>query len=448
MHTLDQLRTGQLAGLQRLDLACGLTEFPTEIFSLADSLEVLNLSGNALSALPADLPRLRKLRVLFCSDNQFTAVPEVLGQCPRLSMVGFKANRLHSLPAAALPPALRWLILTDNQLRSLPAALGACAELQKLMLAGNQLRSLPETLAACTRLELLRIADNQLPELPAWLLTLPRLAWLAYAGNPFSEPAEAAALAENTARPIAWPHLTVQRKLGEGASGVIYQARWQRPAGPPLPVAVKLFKGTRTSDGLPGSEMVACLSAGAHPHLIGVEGKISYHPAGTAGLVLHLVAPAFRDLGGPPSLATCTRDVYAPGTSFSLEVVLRIARGIASAARHLHTRGLMHGDLYAHNILATEAGACLLGDFGAACFFALNEPETARALQRLEVRAFACLLEDLLVHCAAPAASLGTVRALHALQRQCAQPTVGSRPLFAEIEQILEEVAAGISQVS
>ncbi|WP_375433958.1 leucine-rich repeat-containing protein kinase family protein [uncultured Hymenobacter sp.] len=436
MHTLEQLRTGQLAGIQRLDLSGHLTEFPTEIFSLADSLEILNLSGNALSTLPDDLPRLHNLRVLFCSDNQFTSVPEVLGQCPQLGMVGFKANQIHTLPAAALTPALRWLILTDNQLRELPEEIGACTAMQKLMLAGNQLRHLPESMAALTNLELLRIADNQFTELPAWLLALPRLSWLAYAGNPFSASAEAAAVASTTTNSIAWRSLSMQQKLGEGASGMIYQAQWQRPAGVLQPVAVKLFKGARTSDGLPGSEMAACLSAGLHPNLIAVEGKVSNHPNGTDGLVLQLIAPEFRNLGGPPSLASCTRDVYAAGTSFSLDVVLRIARSIASAAQHLHSRGIMHGDLYAHNILTTAAGQCLLGDFGAACFFSPDEPEIALALQRLEVRAFACLLEDLLTHCAEPDTS-ATVQALQNLQQQCAQPAVLTRPLFTEIQAAL-----------
>ena len=59
--TLAALRSGELSGIKRLDLACGLQEFPPEIYALADSLEVLNLSGNALSTLPDDLPRLMKL---------------------------------------------------------------------------------------------------------------------------------------------------------------------------------------------------------------------------------------------------------------------------------------------------------------------------------------------------------------------------------------------------
>ena len=329
MHTLDQLRAGQLHGLKRLNLSTGLTEFPREIFALADTLEVLNLSSNALCFLPDELPYLHKLKVLFCSNNQFTEVPAVLGQCPNLSMIGFKANRIRTLPGAALPPLLRWLILTDNQLEELPAEIGNCAQLQKLMLAGNRLAALPATLANCTNLELLRIAANQLPELPPWLLALPRLAWLAYAGNPFAERAEAAALARHPIQAIDWEELTLEQQLGEGASGVIYRARRQYPS--PSEVAVKLFKGAVTSDGLPHSEMAACISAGAHPHLIAVQGRIAHHPAGAEGLVLDLIAPAFGNLAGPPSLASCTRDVYAASTEFQLEVALRIASGIANA---------------------------------------------------------------------------------------------------------------------
>ena len=444
MHTLAQLRRGQLAGATRLDLAENLTEFPREIFDLADSLEILNLSGNALAALPDDLPRLRKLQVIFCSANQFTTLPAVLGQCPQLRMVGFKANQIRTLPAAALPPALRWLILTDNQLASLPPEIGDCQHLQKLLLAGNQLTTLPATLAGCARLELLRIAANQLAELPAWLLALPRLSWLAYAGNPFCAGAEAAAGARHPIATIPWAQLRVRQQLGEGASGVIYQAGWQRGAARPQEeVAVKLFKGAVTSDGLPHSEMAACISAGPHPNLIAVKGKIGQHPAGAEGLVLALIDPAFRNLAGPPSLASCTRDVYAPGTTLGLAAALRLARGVAAAAAHLHARAIMHGDLYAHNILCTAAGDALLGDFGAACFFDPADRPTAQALQRLEVRAFGCLLEELLAHC--PEA--GAAPDLAALQRRCAQPAVAARPLFAEIEQELAACQAQLLAV-
>lgn len=442
MYTLSLLRSGKLAGSRRLDLSCGLDQFPAEIYDLADTLEILNLSGNALSSLPDDLTRLHKLRVIFCSDNRFTAVPEVLGACPNLEMVGFKANRISHLSAAALPEQLRWLILTDNQLDGLPAELGQRTRLQKLMLAGNRLQRLPEEMAACQRLELLRISANRFESLPEWLLTLPRLAWLAFAGNPCSDEDEAAALAVQAIPPVDWAELELQHKLGEGASGIIHQAAWRRAPDGVTSVAVKLFKGSVTSDGLPRSEKAACIAAGSHPNMIAVAGKISGHPEGKSGLVMALVDASFGNLAGPPSLDSCTRDIYPEATRFSLPVVLSMAQGIAAAAERLHDRGIMHGDLYAHNMLWNGRGDCLLGDFGAASFIPRANGQRAEALQRIEVRAFACWLEELLERCDAAPDSLGKLKEL---QQCCAQADVGARPLFAAIRQALAEAALGLN---
>lgn len=427
MDTLERLRSGQLTGIKRLDLSCGLTQFPEEIFDLADSLEVLNLTGNALSCLPDDLHRLTNLRVLFCSENRFTELPACIGQCSQLQIVGFKANRIQEVPAAALPPSLRWLILTDNCIESLPEALGDCYALQKLMLAGNQLQQLPASLVRCERLELVRIAANRLTELPDWLLKLPALAWLAYAGNPLPT-----FHAETPIRQIPWPQLQLQQQLGEGASGVIQQAIWQAPDHPPSEVAVKLYKGSITSDGSPLNEMAACIAAGVHPQLIEVLGQIAEHPQAQAGLVMHLIAPDFINLAGPPSLASCSRDVYADNRVFAPAVALRLARGIASVAEHLHACGLSHGDLYGHNILWHANGECLLGDFGAASFHPAANDEQAQALERIEVRAFGILLGELLER------SQVTDSALLDLQRDCVQPDVMARPSFKQVVQALQ----------
>ena len=429
-----------MAGSKRLDMSCGLKQFPDEIYDLADSLEILNLSGNALSSLPHDLARLHKLRVIFCSDNRFTHVPEVLGECPQLEMIGFKANQIRHFPAASLPGTLRWLIFTDNQLGELPAELGQCSRMQKLMLAGNQLQRLPDEMAALQQLELLRISANRFDALPEWLLTLPRLAWLAFAGNPFSDVGESAAMAKHVTNPIDWTELDLQHKLGEGASGIIHRAAWRRAPGSVTPVAVKLFKGSVTSDGLPRSEKAACISAGEHPNLIAVTGRISGHPEGTTGLVLSLIDPDFKNLAGPPSLESCTRDIYPDDTRFSVSTALSMALGIAAAAEQLHERGIMHGDLYAHNMLWNGRGDCLLGDFGAASFTPRENVRQSLALEGIEVRAFACLLEELLDRCTVEPESLHILEKLHTLQQRCAQAKIKARPLFAEIRQFLGEL--------
>ena len=102
----------------------------------------------------------------------------------------------------------------------------------------------------------------------------------------------------------------------------------------------------------------------------------------------------------------------------------------------------MHGDLYAHNILVNESGHSLLGDFGAASSYDLNDSIAGLALERLEVRAFGCLLEDLLDRCQVPgdeAEKLAIYR-LDKLRKDCLQNIPAARPLLSKIDRILAEI--------
>ncbi|QXC32788.1 leucine-rich repeat-containing protein kinase family protein [Aeromonas sp. FDAARGOS 1407] len=439
MHTLEQLRSGALSGARHLKISENLAVFPPEILSLKETLEVLDLTGNQLSTLPDELAGFSKLRIIFCSENRFTELPEVLGRCPALTMVGFKANRIARVSAKSLPASLRWLILTDNAIESLPDELGQCDGLQKLMLAGNRLTALPETLANCRRLELLRIAANQLEAFPEWLLSLPRLTWLAYSGNPFSDALESRMAASAQVADIRWHELALGEPLGQGASGVIHGASWN--GGERQAVAVKLFKGAVTSDGLPRCEMTASLAAGNHPNLVEVVGRVADHPSGIPALVMGLIDPAFANLAGPPSLESCTRDIYAADLRFTLPGMMALVRGIASVARHLHGAGIMHGDLYGHNMLYAAAPCgevrVLLSDFGAASFYERADQTRAFGLERLEVRAFGCLLEELLARCEADEAGLAS---LHRLKAACLAEQPQVRPDFAHICTVLDEI--------
>jgi Protein kinase domain/Leucine Rich repeats (2 copies) len=437
LNTLEQLRSGALRGRQRLTLRAGLRELPDEIYTLADTLEELDLSGNELDDLPADLAKLHRLRVIFCSNNRFTRLPEVLGRCPALEMIGFKANQIDEVPAAALPPQLRWLILTDNHITALPDELGRRPRLQKVALAGNRLTALPASLAACERLELLRISANRLDGLPDWLLALPRLTWLAHGGNPFSAAHEADALQHAAMPQVPWHELDIQALLGEGASGHIYRATRSGDA-----VALKVFKGEVTSDGLPATELAACLQAGSHPQLIPAIGRLSGHPAGADGLLMPLVGPEFRTLAGPPSLASCTRDVYDPALRLTSQAALALAAGIASALAHLHERGLSHGDLYAHNILHDGSGQARLGDFGAASFLGSVPAHQAVRLRALDVRALGCLLGELVVCSEEVTPQLASVSAL---AQACLQADADRRPSAEDVAQRLLAQAAGLT---
>ena len=447
MHTLEQLRSGALAGVRRLDLSCGLQSLPPEVLDLADSLEVLNLSNNQLTTLPHDLARLHRLKVIFCSDNAFTHLPEVLGACPALEMVGFKANGITTVPGASLPPTLRWLTLTDNAITALPRELGERPALQKLLLAGNQLRTVPPSLAGAAQLELVRLAANHLDALPGWLTALPRLSWLALAGNPLGWDAPAGVGFEPMGAPlptIPWSQLQVAGLLGEGASGLIYRVQ-RTGAGDDM--ALKLIKGAVTSDGLPEHEVAACLAAGPHAALCTPHAELSGHPDGTRGMLLPLVAPHYQNLAAPPSLQSCTRDVYPAGLHLPMSVVLRLAGRMAAALAHLHQRGVLHGDVYAHNILWDPAtGEAVLSDLGAATLLPTGQPTLRRALQALDVRAFGVLLQELLEHAVPASASSADPTAqvvLASLAQACCGLVPAERPTMAEVADQLAPLMRG-----
>lgn len=107
---------------------------------------------------------------------------------------------------------------------ALPKSIGKLTKLRKLMLSGNQLEELPEEMACCRELELLRIAVNNLQELPSWIFELPKLAWMAYSCNQF-EAAFRAKPTSNKRNPINWTDLSIEKILGEGASGIVYKAK-------------------------------------------------------------------------------------------------------------------------------------------------------------------------------------------------------------------------------
>ena len=424
MQTLQQLQSGELQKVTKLKLSEQLSTFPEEIFSLADTLEYLDLSGNNLTELPADFGLLKKLKVFFCSDNNFTQLPEVLADCPLLDIVGFKSNQIETVSARSINPNLRWLILTNNKIVSIPSTIGNCSRMQKLMLAGNKLTTLPKELQECRNLGLLRISANLLSSLPEWLLDMPKLSWLAFSGNPFVKAPTIAPLDL-----INWEDLQLNNILGQGASGVIYHA--QRATGSLIEeVAVKIFKGNVTSDGLPQDEMNTCITAGLHPGLPKLLGQINKHPENKKGLVMALIPPTFFNLGGPPSLDSCTRDVFSEDIKLKPEQALKIAATVASVAAQLHSKNIMHGDLYAHNILIDQECNTLLSDFGAASFYDIP------SLEKLEVRAFGYLLDDL-ISLSDSNGSNSTHDRLVQIRDTCLQDTVNLRPTFEIISQQL-----------
>lgn len=450
-------------------------------------LTKLDLGHNQLSTLPPELPT--SLQTLSCLDNAFETVPPAVAALTQLRMLSFESCRLRDLGAAPLPASVVWLILTSNKLTSLPESIGQLTGMRKLMLANNHLAALPDAMGAMKELELLRISNNEFGSFPPWLYySLPKLSWLAIAANPAVLPAPSrAALDAVSYDELSFgPELSSELgpELGEGSSSsVVRRGGWHGQA-----VAIKVYKAPLSSDGRSVDEVRASCAVD-HPNVLrwltyleeggaAQEASATAPASGTWRLVGVLEwAPGFRSLGKPPSMATITRDTYPPQTHLTAAEVRTIAHDIASALEHLHSRGVAHGDLYAHNILwrrqadetvqpshrhhhprDTEGEVAVLpglatatlsvklsvklSGFGAAFYYGPahthSDPiaaERAAAYERMEQRAFGLLLEELLEHHEgdSEAESLYAVREAAAL----ATAAPDQRPGFGALVQLL-----------
>ncbi|OEE35857.1 protein kinase [Vibrio genomosp. F10 str. ZF-129] len=394
MHTIEQLKNGQLKGVKRLTMSQQLTEFPLEILQLADTLEILDISNNQLKDLPDELEQLVNLKILFASQNQFTHLPEVLGRCPQLEMVGFKDNQITEVSEHSLPKQLRWLILTDNDIEVLPSALGHRPRLQKLALAGNKIQQLPDSMSQLNNLELIRLSANQLTEFPKPLLSLPRLAWLAFAGNPFCENNKLTTQVPQ----VSSDSYQLNQVLGQGASGIISHADWLNEEYDfPKHVAVKVFKGAVTSDGYPQDELHACLQTGRHPNL--VKSIAQVNEENYLSLVMELIPENYFNLGLAPSLQSCTRDTFKPDFQLGIHEIKSIVEQMTGVFNHLHENKVCHGDLYAHNVLINSDNHMIFGDFGAASTYGYLPREQQLAIKAIESRSLSFFIDDLLSIC-------------------------------------------------
>ena len=156
----------------------------TDFSALAgcDSLETLDLGNVKLGALPGEVLSLPALRDLYLSGCGLPAFPEGLEKIPHLRYLNLDRNRIAKLPEA-LPPGLRWLRLNSNSLAELPAGIGAIAGLERLYLRGNRLSALPAELAQCPGITDIDLAQNSFSEFPQILADLPALRNLDLSGN-------------------------------------------------------------------------------------------------------------------------------------------------------------------------------------------------------------------------------------------------------------------------
>ncbi len=160
-----------------------------------------------------------------------------------------------------------------------------------------------------------------------------------------SDQDETTRIAASNGPGVEIPGFQFQRKLGGGASGVVWQAAQHEPD---RQVAIKLLNisGERDREFTHEANLLARLS---HPHLVDV------YQVGTQGDYHFIVMPYLK--GGT------LRNRMQRGVLEEADIV-RMGRQVAGALDYLHREGLVHRDVKPENILFDQHDNALLADFG------------------------------------------------------------------------------------
>jgi len=298
-------------------------------------------------------------------------------------------------------------------------------------------------------LELLRISCNPIESLPEelWGECCPKLAWFGCAGSPYHQRHAEAALklvsAEEGVQQLAdGSEVEVGAELGRGSGAVVREGAWRGK-----PVAVKVWHDACSSDGLARDEWQMGQLTGGCPDLVRALAAWEQPSLGMAVELLRGASAA----GGPPNFDTCTRDTFTEGmharrsAAGALHVVLAVCRACA----WMHARGLCHGDVYLHNTLLVppedsgDGGDVRLSDLGATCAY---DRAGGNQLEKVEVRSFARLVQDLLTWVTPPSSPQEQALAEHmrTLAEECDAPHLAQVPTFASIAERLASLVPGV----
>lgn len=161
---------------------------PSSIGNL-QSLEILDLHGNAISEFPRALGKLSHLKLLNVSDNQLTALPMEAIFDLHLVEIDASRNKLSDvlIPAnVALVPYLQKLKLSFNALTSLTNSKVDFPLLQHLDISNNRVSALPNV-QAWEKLTFLNAEENKISEIPAGFTSLKELIHADFGNNSLLE---------------------------------------------------------------------------------------------------------------------------------------------------------------------------------------------------------------------------------------------------------------------
>lgn len=258
-HCLEII--AQITSLRDLKLGNNALSGPLDpSFSSLQNLEILDIHGNAITALPPAMDQLTRLRILNICENAFESLPfatlsrlpltELLArknrltgtliddsvtELPSLQTLDVSCNQLQHMVSSGRTvalPALHQLAVSMNRLLELPYV-GDWASLLTLTADENSISAIPDGLTKLEKLRHVDFTSNDIRVVPAEIARMENLAMLRLSGNPLrdkkfsnmnTDELKAALAARLEPLPQASPEAEAEDPVLPGASAPFPQA--------------------------------------------------------------------------------------------------------------------------------------------------------------------------------------------------------------------------------
>ncbi|CAJ2504763.1 Uu.00g121570.m01.CDS01 [Anthostomella pinea] len=206
----------QCTALRDLKLGNNLLYGALEDCFVLENLEILDVHGNNLSALPSGIGNMKRLRILNLDENAFESLPfdqlsklpltELLVRknklsgtliesgvqsLPQLQLLDCSSNQLTYLvsPDVAQPlslPSLHQLTVSMNRLKSLPD-MSSWTSILTINAEDNSIAALPDGFTTCETLRHAGFSSNDIRTIPPDIAHMDGLAMLRLTGNPLRD---------------------------------------------------------------------------------------------------------------------------------------------------------------------------------------------------------------------------------------------------------------------
>lgn len=183
-----QLASADRAGIVRVILRGDRAEIPESAFSGLDSVKMIDLSERGTAAVSPAVFAVKGVKEFYFARNGMVEVPDFSVWADSLDYLNLDGNAIAAIPAGmAKLSRLKWLRLNKNRLKDLPPELSALTNIRRIYLKDNALEKVPEVIREWRSVEDVALDGNPIKELPDWLLALPNLRGLSLSGTRVSK---------------------------------------------------------------------------------------------------------------------------------------------------------------------------------------------------------------------------------------------------------------------